>query len=95
MIDFVITSSDLVKHITEMHIDDDRFHVLTKNLKTKTGMDYSESDHNIINTKFKLTWSPKERPAIEVFKYHDKEAMEKFRKVTTETTHLSTIVNMN
>ena len=64
-------------------------------MKTKTGIDYSECDHNIINTKLKLTWSPKERPLIEVFKYHDKEALEKFRKVTTETTHLSTIVNMN
>ena len=58
-------------------------------------MDYSESDHNVINTKLKLTWSPTERPVIEVFKYNDKEAMDKFRKVTTETTHLSKIINMS
>ena len=78
MIDFVITSNDLVRHITQMHIDDDRRHVLTKSVKTKTGIDYSESDHNIINTKLKVPWSPKERPFIEVIKYHDKEALEKF-----------------
>ena len=64
MIDFVHTSSDLIKHIKEMRIDYDRFHLFTKNVKTKTGIDYSESDQNVINTKLKLTWSPTERHVI-------------------------------
>ena len=59
IIDFVIVSSDMIKHIEQIHIDDERVHVLTKNLKTKNGIHYSESDHHIINTKFKLTWTPK------------------------------------
>jgi hypothetical protein len=94
IIDFVIASSDLIEHIIEIHIDEERVNVLTKNLKTKTGIEYIESDHNVINTKLKLSWSPDECKVIEVFKYADKEAQERFRKETTETNHLSSIINM-
>ena len=78
----------------QIHIDEERFHVLTKNVKTKTGISYSQSDHNVINTKFKLTWSPTESKIVEVFKYSDKEGKLKFRKVTSETNHLSEIIDM-
>ena len=37
VIDFVIVNSDLVKHINQIHIDDRRINVLTKNIKTKEG----------------------------------------------------------
>ena len=37
------------------NLDVERLHVLTKNRKTKTGIDFSESDTNLINTKFNLT----------------------------------------
>ena len=94
IIDFVIASSDLIEHIIEIHIDEERVNVLKKNLKTKTGIEYIESDHNVINTKLKLSWSPDECKVIEVFKYADKEAQERFRKETTETNHLSSIINM-
>ena len=94
VIDLVIISSDLVEHMTQIHIDEERFHVLTKNVKTKTGIAYSQSDHNIINTKFKLTWCPTESKAIEVFKYNDNEGKLKFKKVTSETKHLSEIIDM-
>ena len=87
-------SSDLIEHMTEIHIDEERFHVLTKNVKTKTGICYSHSDHNIINTKFKLTWTPKERKIVKVFKYSDRKGKLKFTKVTTETKHLSEIIDM-
>ena len=94
VIDLVIISSDLIEHMTEIHIDEERFHVLTKNVKTKTGICYSQSDHNIINTKFKLTWTPKERKIVKVFKYSDRKGKLKFTKVTTETKHLSEIIDM-
>ena len=78
-----------------IYIDDQRLHVLTKKRKTKNGIDYSESDHNIINTRFKLTWSPNQRNVIEVFKYNDKMGKEKFKKVTIYTQQLSQIIDMN
>ena len=37
VIDVVIVSSDLVKHIKQIHKDDRRINVLTKNIKTKEG----------------------------------------------------------
>ena len=37
VINFVIMSSDLIKHVDYVHIDDKRVHVLTKLLKSKNG----------------------------------------------------------
>ena len=54
VIDFVIVSCDLVKHIEYIHIDEKRIHVLTKNLKTKHKNEVIKSDHNIIETKINL-----------------------------------------
>ena len=79
----------------DIHIDDERLHVLTKNRKTKTGIDFSESDHNLIHTKFNLTWSSKKAKVTEVFKYNDKHSKDKFKQVTTNTKHLSQIIDMN
>ena len=54
IIDFVLMSSDLMDHIEHIHIDEDRVHVLSKNIKTKNGISYNESDHNIISTKLNI-----------------------------------------
>ena len=94
ILDFVIVSSDMIKDIEQIHIDDERVHVLTKNLKTKNGIHYSESDHHIINTKFKLTWTPSKSKVVEVFMYKNKDSKEKFKKLTSETKQLSQIVDM-
>ena len=94
-IDFVVMSSDLVKHIESIHIDEERVHVLTKNLKTKSTVEYSESNHNIINATMNMKWSQKETNVIEVFKYKDHEALKKFKEETTNTTHLSQIIDMD
>ena len=94
VIDFVIISRDLLEHMEKILIDDQRKHVLTKNRKTKNGIEYSESDHNVINTRFRLTWSPNQRNIIEVFKYNDKHSKERFKEVTTHTKHLSQIIDM-
>ena len=88
VIDFVIVSNDLVKHIEHIHIDDERLHVLTANMKTKNHIYHSESNHTLINTKFKLTWTPCKSKVVGVFKYNSKESKEKFKKITTETRHL-------
>ena len=91
-ISFVVLSSDLVKHIECIQIDEER---VTKNLKTKSTVEYSESDHNIINTTMNMKLSPKEANVIEVFKYKDQEALKKFKDKTTNTTHLSQIIDMD
>ena len=58
VIDFVIVSSDLGKHIEYMHIDDKRRNVLTKLTKTKKSHTKKvESDHNVIETKINISWN--------------------------------------
>ena len=93
VIDFVIVSYDLKNNIVSIHVDEKRVHVLTKNIKTKTGIDYSESDHNMIITKLRLTWSPTSNKVHEIFKFNDKDAKLKFKNATTETNELSQIIN--
>ena len=64
VIDLVIVSNDLMEYIDEIHVDDERTHVLTKNTKTKNGMFYSEGDHNVINTKSCWSGSQKEEKQL-------------------------------
>ena len=85
VIDFVIISQDLLKHLNYMHIDDQRVNVLTRNKRTKTGIEISKSDHNMIETKFNIEWSTNEAKVIEVFKFNDSIAKKSFKDDTTVT----------
>ena len=90
---FVIVSNDLKEHVMFIHVDEERVHVLTKNIKTKNGIEHTKSDQNLILTKLMLTWSPKSNKIIEVFKLNDAAAKQRFKKVTTETIQLSKIID--
>ena len=62
IIDFVIVSQDLVKHVGKMMIDDERKYVLTRLTKTKNLIVKKESDHNTMVTETKLIWKPDTQP---------------------------------
>ena len=66
--------------------------VLTKNKKRKEGSDYSESDHNLINTKLKITWNANECKVMEVFRFKDEKSKEMFKKETSTTNDLSNLI---
>ena len=95
VIDFVIVSNELIKHIESIHIDDDRVNVLTTNHKTKTGTTMSKSDHNLIETKLNLKWNAKEAKVFEMFNFKDVESQKRFKYQTTNTAVLSNIVDNN
>ena len=82
----------MIKHIEYIHVDDKRVHVLSKNMKTKTGIVRTESDHNMIITKLNIKWSPKEIKFVEMFNYKDKKALKLFKIETTKTDKLSKII---
>ena len=82
----------MIKHIEYIHVDDKRVHVLSKNMKTKTGIVRTESDHNIIITKLNIKWSPKEIKVVEIFNYKDKKALKLFKIETTKKDTLSKII---
>ena len=93
IIDFVLISSDLIKHLEYIHVDDKRVHVLSKNVKNKNNIHCTQSDHNMINTKLNVSWSPTENRVIEIFKFKDKAALEKFKFETTYTDKLSKLID--
>jgi hypothetical protein len=68
--------------------------VLSKNIKTKNGISYNESDHNIISTKLNIKWSAKRVKVMEVFKYNDPESLKMFKHETTNTDQLSKLIDM-
>jgi hypothetical protein len=99
VIDFVIVSSDLVKHVEYLHIDEKRDNVLTKlvkNTKSKTKRTIKvESDHNILETKINISWKSKEKSVIEVFNFKDKSSQVNFFNATNGTNDLIKIFETN
>ena len=55
VIDYVLISEELEKHMIECHVDEERNRVLTKISKTKQGTRRVESDHNSIITRSDLS----------------------------------------
>ena len=97
VIDFVIVSSDLVKHVKRIHIDEEREHVLTKIMKDiKKDNDIKESDHNVIETVLNIPWKSNESvKVVETYNYKDFELLKTFKDNTTKTTDLSKIFDTN
>ena len=76
IIDFVVVSQNLVKHIKSMFIDDKRKHVLTSLRKIKNGIHKKESDHNAILTELYISYKQEIRSSrIEMLNLKDKEPM--------------------
>ena len=91
-ISFVLFSEDLVDLVEAIKIDEKREHVLTRMSKTKGGIKTVESDHNIIETQFKLPWSKKRKPNLEnIFNIKNKLCQQKFKHATSTNTYLSEV----
>ena len=56
IIDIVIVSSDIIKDVVSLEIDETKKHVLSRIRKTKKGTVKKESDHNVLITTFKSTF---------------------------------------
>ena len=93
VIDFVIVSSNMVKDVVRMTVDEKRRHVLTKLLKTKKGIIKKESDHNTIITEIQCKPKPVERTKIsDIFNLNDKECQKSFKREMDNTSELLNIV---
>ena len=92
VLDFILFCDILEPFFNTMLVDEPRHHVLTKYVTKKGTVHKSESDHNVLVSKFKLVWCPggkKER--IETFNYKNKACQLKFKEATSQTTSLSSI----
>ena len=94
IIDFVVVSQNLVKHIKSMFIEDKRKHVLTSLRKNKNGINKNESDHNTIVTELDISYKQEIRSSrIEMLNLKDKEAQKIFLHETNVTTQLLEIID--
>ena len=57
IIDYVIISDDLLDDLVEVVIDEDKKYALSKIIKRKHLAQVVQSDHNVMFSKFKLSWS--------------------------------------
>ena len=91
-ISFVLVSEDLVDKIDRVVIDEEREHVLTRLTKTKNGTVIKESDHNVIKTSIKLSWSKRKIPKPEaLFNLKNKKCQKIFKDVTSNNNKLSKV----
>ena len=85
VIDYIIVCKEMEHFLEEMKIDEDRNHVLTK-----YGKNITQSDHNLLFSKFSIKYSPlRNNNRIEIFHLKDKKGKEHFLKETSETDSLS------
>ena len=91
-ISFVLVSEDLVNSIMSMKIDEKREHVLTNIARTKTGSN-TESDHNVLETTFKLPWNKevKQKDTETHFNFKNQDSQKEFKKETTNNKYLSNV----
>ena len=94
VIDIVLFSNDLRKHLVSMHVDEERRHVLTRITKTKKGqLKVKESDHNVVITEFDCKMKTYKKDVVEVYNLTNKDCQVAFKKYTSETNMLSTSIN--
>ena len=94
VIDIILFSSDLKEHFENMHVDEERKHVLTRITKSKKGIKVKESDHNVVMAQFNcrlLNAGDKEN--TEVFNLKNKVCQKRFKEFTSNTNMLSSCIN--
>ena len=88
----MIISTDLVKELESVLIDEEGKHALTKIVKTKGGTKSRKSDHNTIISKFNISWNKKVKAErVEIYNLKNKEGQDKFKELTTKDEELSMI----
>ena len=91
-ISFVLVSEDMVRTIEAIVIDEKREHVLTRITKTKTGSEHKQSDHNLIETRLRISWNKESNKKVtKIFNLKNKQCQKKFKEQTSQSTALSQI----
>ena len=88
-IDYIITCEDLSNYITEMMIDEDRIHTLSRCLKKKTGSTIIKSD-NILLANFYVTFK---RMSGQVRKEHFVFKCEESKKTSLDETNTTKLLS--
>ena len=91
VIDYIIMCEKMKSFLMVVKIDDDRTHVLHRHIKSKSGTKIINSDHNILYSKFYITFNRKpSKIRTEFFNFKCEESKKKFFMETSTNTGLST-----
>ena len=92
VIDYILICQELAKDILEVTIDEERVHVLSRIAKKKIVM----SDHNILYSKFNISYTRKPRQIRkEFFNFKCEAGKKHFLEETSKTEKLSTCFETN
>ena len=82
VLDYFIVCKDFFSLVSNLTVDEDRVHVMTK-FSTKAGVKrIVESDHNMLICKTKVKWCTKKKKVRkEIFNYNSEEGRRKFKKI--------------
>ena len=90
VIDYMMTCEDLAKDIVEALVDESRIHALTRYAKQKSEIKIIPSDHNILYSKFAITFTRKPRKIRkELYKFKCESSKKLFYEETTFKSKLS------
>ena len=90
IIDYILMCEKMQRFLIEMTIDDERIHVLHRHIKTKSGTRLITSDHNILFSKYCITFNRKPRKIrTEIFQFKCEESKRKFYEETSSNSRLS------
>ena len=90
VIDYIIICEELLKYLIEISIDEERIHALSRYMKKKTGNKIIMSDHNVLTSRFSITF--KRKPKFirkEFFQFKSEEGKKKFLEETSSTSKFS------
>ena len=92
ILDYVIVSEELINHLEDMVIDEERIYVLTKYASTKGVQKKVESDHNILFAKFNIeVQSDKRKERIEVFEFKNLDSQMLYFEETNSIQNFRTV----
>ena len=90
VIDYILMCEIMKKFLITVNIDEDRDFVLHRIIKNKNGVKVVNSDHNILHSKFSITFTRKPiKIKTEFFNFKSKEGIIKFEAETSTNTDLS------
>ena len=96
VLDYLVFCERILPFFNVMLIDEARHHVLKRYVTTKGAVKHSESDHNTIYAKFSLNYTENKSEIKRViFDFQNKEGLEQFTKITTESEQFRNCYNPN
>ena len=95
ILDFFVVCSSVLPYVTRMVIDETKNHILTNYHPAKTSGKAVDSDHMTEYMDVNLKFSKVRPERQEMFNFKDKEGLNKFKILTSETREFSECFNKN